>query len=32
MHVLATAVQLGAHEPHPAPLGLPMMSINLGDQ
>ncbi len=32
MHVLATAVQLGAHEPHPAPLGVPMMSINLGDQ
>lgn len=32
MHVLATAVRLGAHEPHPAPLGMPMMSINLGDQ
>jgi uncharacterized protein YbjQ (UPF0145 family) len=32
MHVLATAVRLGAHEPHPAPLGVPMMSINLGDQ
>lgn len=32
MHVLATAVRLGAHAPHPAPLGLPMMSINLGDQ
>jgi uncharacterized protein YbjQ (UPF0145 family) len=32
MHVLATAIRLGAHEPHPGPLGLPMMSINLGDQ
>lgn len=32
MHVLATAVQLGAHEPHPSPLPIPMMSINLGDQ
>lgn len=32
MHVLATAIRLGAHEPHPAPLGVPMMSINLGDQ
>lgn len=32
MHVLATAVRLGAHEPHPTPLGVPMMSINLGDQ
>ena len=32
MHVLATAVRLGAHAPHPAPLGVPMMSINLGDQ
>ncbi len=30
MHVLGTAIQLGAHEPHPAPLGTPMMSINLG--
>jgi len=30
MHVLATAIRLGAHEPHPAPLGVPMMSINLG--
>ncbi len=30
MHVLGTAVILGAHEPHPAPLGVPMMSINLG--
>jgi uncharacterized protein YbjQ (UPF0145 family) len=30
MHVLGTAIRLGAHEPHPAPLGVPMMSINLG--
>jgi uncharacterized protein YbjQ (UPF0145 family) len=32
MHVLATAVRLGAHKPHPTELGVPMMSINLGDQ
>lgn len=32
MHVLGTAIRLGAHEPHPSPLGVPMMSINLGDQ
>jgi uncharacterized protein YbjQ (UPF0145 family) len=32
MHVLGTAIALGAHEPHPAPLGEPMMSINFGDQ
>jgi uncharacterized protein YbjQ (UPF0145 family) len=30
MHVLGTAVALGAHDPHPQPLGAPMMSINLG--
>ncbi len=30
MHVLGTAIALGAHDPHPAPLGTPMMSINLG--
>jgi uncharacterized protein YbjQ (UPF0145 family) len=30
MHVLGTAIRLGAHEPHPAQLGVPMMSINLG--
>ena len=30
MHVLGTAIRLGAHKPHPAPLGTPMMSINLG--
>ena len=30
MHVLGTAIALGAHEPHPAPLGTPVMSINLG--
>jgi uncharacterized protein YbjQ (UPF0145 family) len=32
MHVLGTAIRLGAHDPHPAPLGSPIMSINLGDQ
>lgn len=32
MHVLGTAIRLGAHEPHPAELGVPVMSINLGDQ
>jgi uncharacterized protein YbjQ (UPF0145 family) len=30
MHVLGTAIVLGAHEPYPAPLGVPVMSINLG--
>jgi len=30
MHVLGTAIRLGAHQPHPAPLGTPVMSINLG--
>jgi uncharacterized protein YbjQ (UPF0145 family) len=30
MHVLGTAIRLGAHEPHPAPFGAPVMSINLG--
>jgi hypothetical protein len=30
MHVLGTAIVLGAHEPHPTPLGVPVMSINLG--
>ena len=30
MHVLGTAIALGAHEPHPAPLGQPVMSVNLG--
>ena len=30
MHVLGTAIRLGAHEPHPAPLGVPVLSINLG--
>jgi uncharacterized protein YbjQ (UPF0145 family) len=30
MHVLGTAIALGAHEPHPAPLGVPVMSISLG--
>lgn len=29
MHVLGTAIALGAHEPHPAPLGTPVMSIDL---
>ena len=32
MHVLATAVALGAHPPHPSPLGTPMLSINLSDR
>jgi hypothetical protein len=31
MHVLGTAIRLGAHEPHPAELGVPTLSINLGD-
>jgi uncharacterized protein YbjQ (UPF0145 family) len=31
MHVLGTAIALGAHEPDPAPLGVPVMSINIGD-
>ncbi len=31
MHVLGTAIRLGAHKPHPASLGVPVMSINLGD-
>ena len=30
MNVLGTAIQLGAREPHPAPLSGPVMSINLG--
>ncbi|HEY5429024.1 MAG TPA: heavy metal-binding domain-containing protein [Solirubrobacteraceae bacterium] len=30
MHVLGTAIALGAHESQPADLGVPMMSINLG--
>ncbi|HWE10712.1 MAG TPA: heavy metal-binding domain-containing protein [Solirubrobacteraceae bacterium] len=30
MHVLGTAIRLGAHRPHPSPLGVPIMSINLG--
>jgi uncharacterized protein YbjQ (UPF0145 family) len=29
MHVLGTAISLGAHEPHPAPLREPLMSIDL---
>jgi uncharacterized protein YbjQ (UPF0145 family) len=29
MHVLGTAIALGAHEPHPAPLHGPMLSIDL---
>jgi hypothetical protein len=28
--VLGTAIRLGAHEPHPVPLGVPVLSINLG--
>lgn len=30
MHVLGTAIRLGAHDPQPAPLREPVMSINLG--
>jgi uncharacterized protein YbjQ (UPF0145 family) len=30
MNVLGTAIRLGAHAPHPAPLTGPVMSINLG--
>ncbi|MBV9819702.1 MAG: heavy metal-binding domain-containing protein [Solirubrobacterales bacterium] len=30
MNVLATAIRLGAHDPHPAPLPDPVMSISLG--
>ncbi len=30
MNVLGTAIRLGAHPPHPAPLGEPMMSMSLG--
>ena len=30
LHVLGTAIAHCAHKPHPAPLGVPVMSINLG--
>jgi uncharacterized protein YbjQ (UPF0145 family) len=30
MHVLGTAIRLGAHQPHPSPLGAPVLSVNLG--
>jgi uncharacterized protein YbjQ (UPF0145 family) len=30
MHVLGTAVCLGAHAPHPAPLPAPTIAVNLG--
>ncbi len=30
LHVLGTAIRLGAREPHPAPLSAPSMTINLG--
>jgi uncharacterized protein YbjQ (UPF0145 family) len=30
MHVLGTAIRLGARKPHPGPLTGPVMSINLG--
>lgn len=30
MHVLGTAIRLGAHEPHPAPFGAPVLSVSLG--
>jgi len=29
MHVLGTAIALGAHEPHPSPLYAPTLSIDL---
>jgi uncharacterized protein YbjQ (UPF0145 family) len=29
MHLLGTGIALGAHEPHPAPLKVPVMSIDL---
>jgi uncharacterized protein YbjQ (UPF0145 family) len=32
MHVLATALRLGAHDPHPKRLASPVMSINLSDR
>lgn len=31
MNVLGTAIRLGAREPQPSPLSVPVMSINLGD-
>ena len=31
MHILGTAIRLGARDPHPAPLSGPVMTINLGD-
>jgi uncharacterized protein YbjQ (UPF0145 family) len=30
MHILGTAIRLGAREPYPAPMTGPVMSINLG--
>jgi uncharacterized protein YbjQ (UPF0145 family) len=30
MHVLGTAIRLGAREAHPAPLSGPVLSINVG--
>ena len=30
MHVLGTAIQVGAHAPYPAPMREPVLSINLG--
>jgi uncharacterized protein YbjQ (UPF0145 family) len=30
MHILGTAIRLGAHQPHPDPLGTPILSVNLG--
>ncbi|HTW11283.1 MAG TPA: heavy metal-binding domain-containing protein [Solirubrobacteraceae bacterium] len=32
MHMLGTAIRMGARKPHPAPLRSPLVSINLGDQ
>lgn len=30
MHVLGTAIRLGVRDPHPSPLPMPIMAINLG--
>lgn len=32
MHVLGTAIRLGAHDPYPTPLKAPVMSIDIGSQ
>ena len=30
LHILGTAIRLGAHDPHPSPLGTPVLALNLG--